>query len=170
MICSKCGKNAATNHIHTVINGIVKDVYLCPLCAKESNVSAFSNGDLFEMFSYLLNGEKTGGESHKKCELCGSTIEDISKSGRVGCDKCYDVFKAELEPLLIRIHGRTEHIGKKPKSTVESSVGEIFDKQNIDTENDEIAVLKEQLKKAIADENYEQAAVIRDEIKLKEAK
>lgn len=169
MICQKCGKNAATNHIHTVLNGIVKDVYLCSSCAKQGGNNAFSNGDLFEMFSHLLKGENIAQKSLKKCELCGSTIEDISKTGRVGCDNCYEVFKEELGPTLIRIHGRTEHIGKRPKQAIKVNDTEPKMTENVEPKDD-ILELKEQLKNAIMTENYEQAAFIRDEIKKREAK
>ena len=169
MICQKCGINAATNHIHTVLNGIVKDVYLCSSCAKQGGNNAFSNGDIFHMFSHLLNGENIAQKSLKKCELCGSTIEDISKTGRVGCANCYETFKTELGPTLLRIHGRVEHIGKRPKKDINSKEISSEMTENIERKDD-ILELKEQLKNAIMTENYEQAAVIRDEIKKREAK
>ena len=170
MICQKCGKNPANSHIHTVINGIVNDMYLCSSCAAANKAASFGNSDLFEMFSSLLENEKSPKKELKKCELCGATIEDIRKSGRVGCSDCYKVFKTELEPTLLRLHGRANHIGKRPKTAQKPQKNVPVKESKSEPPIDEVATLKEQLKKAISEENYEQAAVIRDEIKKREAK
>ncbi len=85
----------------------------------------------------------------KRCHTCGCTLSHISEKGRVGCADCYEVFKNELLPYIKRVHGNTKHIGKTP----------ILENIN------EIKELKETLNRLIAEEKYEQAAVIRDKIR-----
>ena len=86
------------------------------------------------------------------------TFEDIAQSGKVGCAKCYQTFKSLLAPSLKRIHGNTQHTGKVP-----SSAGEMVKKQN------EIKRLKEELNQMIAQQNFEEAAKLRDQIRAMES-
>jgi Uncharacterized protein with conserved CXXC pairs len=51
----------------------------------------------------------------KVCNLCGSTIKDITKSGKVGCARCYDTFRNELLVTIANIHGNIKHRGRKSK-------------------------------------------------------
>ena len=160
MLCQNCGSNNATNHIHTVVNGIVTDMYLCSGCAKSINMS-FHSDDMFGLLSSFLKSVDVSATKKLTCECCGCSYDDILNSGRVGCGNCYKTFMKQLEPALIRIHGRTEHLGKR---CTNSSDGELH--KNTDTSNiSEIERLKSELTKAIEKEEYEKAAVLRDEIK-----
>ena len=161
MICQKCGKNAATNHIHTVLNGIVKDVYLCTDCAKKYKLIQFQGGGFEAMLSELLND----GVSHKnsiRCDCCGLTLDDVKRTGRIGCSNCYNVFREFLLPTVQKLHGSTRHLGKSPlKREGNISAQPSESAESIDIIKD----LKSKLQTAIADEEYELAAVLRDEIK-----
>lgn len=35
MICELCGKNQATTHVKSMVNGEYTEMWLCPHCAKE---------------------------------------------------------------------------------------------------------------------------------------
>jgi protein arginine kinase activator len=85
------------------------------------------------------------------------SYEDFQRTGKLGCDQCFDTFRDQLEPVLKRVHGNVEHNGKIP-SSVSASI----------KASREIIKLKEQLNKAIQGEDYEKAAVIRDRIKALE--
>ena len=166
MLCEKCKKAEAVTHIRQNINGELTEMHLCENCASEITGS-FENhyGKLFSDFGFGLDSmlgsifgqdflsENLLSKPEQKCEMCGSTISAIRKSGNVGCSECYRTFREELMPLIQRIHGKTVHSGKIP----ESAEGEISLKNKI-------AELEKELKKAVDEQNFEKAVEIRDEI------
>jgi protein arginine kinase activator len=92
-----------------------------------------------------------------KCPNCGLTYTDFRKIGRLGCGECYRAFNRYLIPLLKRIHGATQHIGKAPMKA-----GKPLKKKE---KAPDIATLKEKLQQAIATEAFEEAARLRDQIR-----
>lgn len=85
---------------------------------------------------------------NKQCPTCGSTIHDISITNRLGCADCYEFFKTELKPVIAKMQNTLKHVGKSPK------------KKNFNVNDLEV-----RLSDAVKKENYEEAAIIRDEIK-----
>lgn len=156
MMCEKCGKYKATTHIRTIINGVVHEQKLCSYCANEEGLDLSQQNSLSGMLASMLGEFSVANtKTAKKCPVCSATFENISKSGKAGCSECYKTFKTELLPYLKRVHGSTKHIGKIPKDI---SVNTIPDR-------DMASQLKEELKRLVAEENYEQAAVVRDKIR-----
>ena len=103
-----------------------------------------------------------------KCDSCGSTFEDIIKTGRYGCANCYDVFEDRMDPILKKLQGANRHNGRLGKIS-DNNVK--FEKKEEKTENktdNKLEKLQEDLKLAIKEERYEDAAKIRDEIKKEE--
>jgi protein arginine kinase activator len=97
-----------------------------------------------------------------KCPACGLTYADFKKIGRLGCGDCYNVFRKYLAPLLKRIHGSNQHIGKNPaKSKIVPKLSK---------KKPGLLELKNQLQKAISEEAFEEAAHLRDQIKALEVK
>ena len=94
MLCQNCGNNPASSYVHYVVNGVVKDKYLCSECALKEKMQNLYNDDIFKMFSSFFNDE-TVKKPTKKCESCGTAFDDILNTGRLGCGKCYDVFYEE---------------------------------------------------------------------------
>lgn len=92
------------------------------------------------------------------CPMCGAYESDILRTGKVGCAKCYEFFADILDPYIQRIFGNAEHVGKAPGG----ASPEVLKAR-------ELVKLKNQLKTAISEENYEQAAVFRDQIAKLEA-
>lgn len=154
MLCSKCHKNEATVYYKQNINGDIREYALCPKCAAESEL-AFSPLNLFGGI-YAVSEARP---EQKRCTLCSSTLEEIKKSGKAGCSECYTVFRDELAPMIGNIHRSARHIGRSPEGH----------KERIKPEN-ELDRLKNDLQTAIAAEEYERAAELRDLIKEKEAK
>lgn len=167
MLCQNCGKRDATTHYHSVINGVVKDKYLCSECAVAQKQMNLEENDILKMLTSFFNDSAVPNLQTVKCECCGTSFNDIRRTGKVGCGNCYSVFKEQLVGTLQRIHGRTTHVGKRPSFSVEAATYE--PKQNIDEKQIKIDDLKVQLKKAIETENYEEAAKLRDLIRNKEA-
>ena len=96
----------------------------------------------------------------KCCPCCGAAFSDIAETGKVGCSECYKTFYTELLPYLKRIHGGVRHTGKVP-GTKQLVIKE---------ETGSVSELKAKLASLVAAEKYEEAAVVRDEIKKMEGK
>lgn len=156
MLCQKCKKNQATSHIKQVINGDVKEYFLCSKCADELGIYGFVGSmdlDLDSFFSGFFSKPSLADSKRMICPNCKSTLSDISKSGKVGCSECYNVFRDELMPILQRLHGDVSHRGKIPENALKS----LSDEQKIEK-------LQEELEKAVKEQKYELAAKYRDEI------
>ncbi len=156
MLCESCEKRQATTHIKTIMNGELKEFNLCPECAKKLGYGSFFNNlgfDFDKLFGSFMDGFTTESNA-KRCKQCGSSFEDIAKSGKVGCANCYETFYEELMPSIQRIHGRTSHTGK-----LAHSAGTEVRLRN------EISKYKLQLEKAIKEQEFEKAAELRDRIK-----
>ena len=98
-------------------------------------------------------------KSRKVCDRCGTSFEEIMETGRLGCAHCYETFEHELARSIEKIHGKSKHIGKIPHS----ASGAIRRKNRL-TE------LKVELNRAVAEQNFERAAELRDQIKELEGK
>ncbi|MDP6685326.1 MAG: UvrB/UvrC motif-containing protein, partial [Candidatus Omnitrophota bacterium] len=100
-------------------------------------------------------------ETKLKCPRCGLTYEDFKKVGRLGCGECYTAFKEVLLPLLKRIHGSTQHYGKAPQNfqKPKPSIPAPSKSKN------GLQELKDKLQKAIQNEEFEEAAKLRDKIR-----
>ena len=155
MLCEKCGKNSATTHIRSVINGEVFEKHLCGNCAASEGYGDIKANNLSQMLSSMFDNTSSNPTiSRTHCSCCGSTFEDIAKHGKCGCPECYTTFYEQLLPYFKRVHGSIKHIGKIPMNV---------DKN--ETKADKVAELRKLLNRLVKEENYEQAAVVRDQIK-----
>lgn len=161
MKCQQCGINTATTHIKTVVNGEFEEYMLCPECAKKMGYTSIFN-DFTSDFNNLLGSFFTNALPARtqatRCPVCGSTYTEIAKCGQVGCAKCYETFEQELLPSIKRMHGNTTHCGKKSEQNKAPKAPE---KSKLDE-------LKKKLNKAVDEQEFEQAAKLRDEIKALE--
>jgi protein arginine kinase activator len=154
MLCDNCGKHRAKIHYKEMKDDQVIEFHLCEECALEKGIEVPKTHQPFS-FSNIVAGMAEEVESdEEKCDSCGLSYRDFRERGRLGCSDCYQAFKAQMKPLLRRIHGSNVHIGKSPKT----SQG-VFEKRL------EIEGLKTDLSKAIEEEDFERAADIRDRIK-----
>jgi protein arginine kinase activator len=112
---------------------------------------------LAEFLSSMLDKnliKKPSEISDKKCPTCGMQFSDFSKTGRLGCGNCYLTFRSQLNGLLRKIHGSTQHRGKVP-----------FTPGDVMKPLREERKLQEELRKAVEEEDFEKAAKLRDRIK-----
>ncbi len=158
MLCEKCGKNHATTHIKTVVNGIVREYNLCSACAAQSGYG--SNSITGMLASMLGDMSPQTVKDQKRCSVCGATFSDIAHSGKMGCGECYKIFNDEILPYLKRVHGATRHVGKIPNRAP------LIVKPKEKTVED----LRQELARMVAEEKYEQAATLRDKIREMEGK
>ena len=160
MLCEKCKKNQAIVHYTEIINGKKREVNLCNECAsqeKEMNFNfdlPFSIKDIFSSLSYANKSDDFINAKQVTCPKCNSSYKRFRDIGRLGCNECYLTFKDQLIPMIQKIHGSTEHIGKVPKKA-----GAKLRIKN------KIKNLRTELNKAIQTEEFEKAAQIRDKIK-----
>lgn len=149
-------------HITDLTGDEIISLHLCPNCAKEHLQPAESTGPttstLANVLKQQLNITQTAEElaklDEKTCPVCKITFYDFRQTGRLGCPHDYSVFEEELEPLLLNVHGNTQHIGKTPKRTP-------VDQQR----QTELIRLRREMRDAIEAEKYEQASAIRDKIR-----
>lgn len=180
MLCENCGENEANVRYTQIVNGVKKEMKLCKNCADELgigdmdfnmpiNLSSFLS-DFFDDTSDTFLPEFIKKEE-LQCDECGMTYDEFVHTGKFGCAKCYDIFSNKIDPILKNLHASNRHIGRKgkitnpvlDKDTIKKEVEKKETKQ--DSEISKIDSLKEDLKQAIKEERYEDAARIRDEIK-----
>lgn len=157
MLCDICKKNVATVHLTQMVEGKTKKVDLCEACSKEKGVddpTGFSLADLLLGLGAAQEIEQASAGGEIRCPHCGFTQADFKKAGRLGCSECYKVFAEGLESLLKTMHKGTKHVGKVPQ---------VF-RQTQDMA-DKLKTLQKKLEKAIANEDFESAATLRDEVK-----
>lgn len=166
MICQVCGKKTATTHIKSIVNGHLTQYHLCSDCAREKGYAAPFEDWGFSMNSLLggLMGVGTMPETVLRCPTCGSSFEEISKTGNVGCADCYRTFREQLLPVIQRIHGTSKHKGKTPGRAALRVVDENRSMMPVEADSP-LEAKKKLLRQAIEEQNFEQAAILRDEIK-----
>lgn len=134
-------------------------MHICQNCTKLKTQELKDNLTIPELLGGLINAQEAPKkEISLKCQFCGLTYADFKKKARLGCGKCYSVFKVQINPLLKKIHGSLVYAGKSAPSIQKSPA------QN------SIKELKERLSRAVKLEEYEEAARLRDEIKQLENK
>src|SRR5215471_20579922 len=159
MLCDVCKCNDASVFLTQILEGKMQKVNLCDACSKEKGVqdpTGFALADLLLGIGAAEEIEK--GASPQKCPVCGFSQADFKKTGRLGCSECYVTFGEGLASLLKAMHKGTEHVGKLPERA-----------QHSIALSHRMRALAENLQKAVADENYETAASLRDQIKRLES-
>ncbi len=161
-MCQRCNERPATVHFTKIVNGEQSGYHLCEQCAKEHGgffAKAAQAFDFNQLLSGLLNMESSPGFSAPpatslRCSSCGMSYSQFTEIGRLGCPKCYESFSVRLDPLLRRIQNGTAHSGKVPVRSGE----QVKVRKNLDT-------LRKELHSAIASEQFERAAQLRDQIR-----
>jgi protein arginine kinase activator len=144
-ICEKCGQNPADIHIRQIINNEESELYICSKCAEKMQKKILSFLKMNNFITGMMQQVEPEDEE-KVCPLCKFDIDKIRKLGKVGCAKCYDVFASELTPIM-------------NKMNINRAI-----KEKNNTIKNEIDSLQEKLNEAVAKEEYEKAAELRDKI------
>jgi protein arginine kinase activator len=154
MLCESCKEKEATIHLTQVVDGEIKKLHLCEACAAKKGIDfqgPLSITDILLGMGIQKPSETASAE--RTCPRCHMRRTDFKKTGRFGCAACYDAFAEELPPLLKAMHRSDHHTGKVPSREsrrVQATA--------------ELASLQQQMDKAIAAENFEEAARLRDAI------
>ncbi len=162
MNCQKCDK-PATFHITELTGGEPQELHLCEdhareyLQPSEEEIAAAGPqiaGVLAQHLAVGETAEELARLDQRTCPVCGITFLEFRKRGRLGCPYDYTAFAKELEPLLVNIHGDTQHIGKSPRRSPERAQRQT-----------QLIRIRREMKDAIAAEDYERASTLRDEIR-----
>lgn len=160
MLCDNCGNNEAEVHLTQIVDNEMTTVHLCPACAADKGLEtgvAGKNLPLSDFLAQMGKGvvEEDEESAAEPCSYCGTTVGDFKQTGRLGCPHCYSVYESQLRAILRRIHGSTQHLGKVyvPPATEEAD------------KTARLAGLRQKLQRAVESEDFERAAVIRDQIR-----
>ena len=150
--------NAAVVHWTQVVNNESSTQYLCKACAAAKGISTDPPAelDVTKFLSQLgAKGSPAPSEPSRSCTFCGLTFEDFRDTGRLGCSHCFTTYDSSMRRLLERIHGSSRHVGKVylPPDPEAAEIDRRLDG------------LRRSLRRAIEVEDFERAALLRDEIR-----
>jgi protein arginine kinase activator len=167
MLCEECKKRKAVINFTQIIDNKVTTSHLCESCAEKKGIGGqvkLSAKPLNNFISHIGSQlqeekEKSGGSAEEKtCPSCGSTFKEFQETGKLGCPRCYFTFEQELGILLRRIQGSQVHVGKGPRRR----------KAGLSTHENRLLELRKLLEESVSNEEYERAAILRDEIRTLE--
>lgn len=163
MKCQQCEK-PATFHITELTETDPQEFHLCEEHAKlylsqadqgqPGAASASLQGVLAQQLQVGQTAEELARLDQQSCPVCGITFYEFRNQGRLGCPHDYECFGEELQPLLVNIHGGTQHSGKRPERSAATS-----------RQKTELIGLRREMKEAVQNEDYERASELRDQIK-----
>ncbi len=158
MKCEFCHVHEACVEVQQITAGSLREVHMCAECAaaKGFKPPADLAGLLIDGGLFPHGGdepEPAAAETAAVCPVCHMRAADFRKTSRLGCAQCYETFAGLLKPMLESMHRATAYAGKQPvREDVRS----------------ELKRLKTGLAKAIRAEAYEEAAGLRDRIRVLE--
>lgn len=161
MLCDSCRERDAEVHLTRIVDNAVTQLHLCETCARAQGVEttlAVPKHPLGDILQAVQQGAATPAEDAVACSFCGATPRDFRGTGRLGCAHCYDAMETSLRELLRRLHGSSRHVGRRyepPSAHVAHKPDSVHD-------------LQDRLERAVAAEQFELAAELRDRIRVLE--
>jgi protein arginine kinase activator len=148
-LCDECGTNPANIHLTQIMQNSTQVSHLCEDCARKKGISVSIGDEVTEETPV-----KSNPLVQKTCKRCNCTYEQFRSKGWLGCSECYTAFEKEIDELLMQMHGSLIHKGKQ--YTISGSSPQAL--------SGEMKRLRHELAVAIKNEEFEQAATIRDAI------
>jgi protein arginine kinase activator len=162
MLCDHCQERDAVVHLTRIVDNAVTQVHLCEKCAAAKGVEttvSLPQHPLGEILQAVQQqAPVTGAGEAGVCAFCGATPRDFRASGRLGCAHCYEAMEGSLRELLRRLHGSSRHVGRRYDAPRPESV----------VQADARAVLADRLQRAIEAEQFELAAQLRDQLRVRD--
>jgi len=159
-VCDVCKSAPATIQFVEQRGEEMRRISICQNCAAQQGIQQQGGSITFNLPSLLAAMASVTPNSERiqslVCPSCGLTSEKFQEVGRLGCSKCFDIFGPLIEQVIKRTQSGTAHKGLAPSNLTPM------------TKSSEIETLRQKLKEAIASERYEEAARVRDRIKLLE--
>ena len=158
MLCEECKVNEASYTLSVMVGDEVTTRHLCGDCMDKMNMN-IASGNIKSLLSSILSaitGNDTPEEKQAEvvCPRCRTTLSQFTKTGHLGCPACYEAFHEQLQPMLLQIHGRVQHAGRRPLRT------EVAQRTRTLRED-----LERQMEQAVAVEDFETAAALRDRLR-----
>jgi protein arginine kinase activator len=153
--CDKCDKPASV-YLTEILDGQKIQKHLCEECAAGEGITIKTNVPISQLLEEFVL-QSAGGPhlAELKCDVCGMTFKEFRQQGLLGCPHDYEVFSRPLEGLLHRAQeGASRHMGKTPAR----AGGDVARQTSL-------LRLRAELRDAVAGEDYERAAAVRDQIK-----
>lgn len=147
-------------HLSNIVNGQKKELHLCQDCAEKQQLLKQQELNLSAILQTVIGqhvGQLTDELARLTCPTCGIKYMEFKAEGRLGCPNDYQVFQVALKPLLLRMHRSVSHKGKKPRHSLLTTARLA-----------EIVELRQQLRRAVETEAFEEAARLRDLLREKE--
>lgn len=165
MQCEQCGTREAVVHLTQIAEDQVTVVHLCEKCAADRGFDTGAAASQTPLGGFLATLTGLGelapeGDATQRCSGCGAGFDDFRKTGRLGCAECYAAFAGPLRELMRRLHGATAHAGERYRAGGAGSAMEPVDAVA------DIEALQSQLREAIAAEDFELAARLRDALRV----
>lgn len=164
--CEHCHTSPATVHITQISENQSTVSHLCETCAREKGVvvEIGQDGIVPEVQVQAealaqLQAQPAAPKDNRECRHCHLTFSEFKAKERLGCPRCYEEFDKEIDALLMQMHGASVHKGKRHLPRAGDSLTD-----------DDLAQLQRELEGAIAREEFELAAMLRDTIRNRNAK
>jgi len=157
--CDVCGKNAATMKVSQVgKDGKAIEISVCTDCAREKGFTDIEKltANAAEIIADLKQSVDEA-DAKLVCPACGFSYAEFKRQGRLGCGKCYEAFHDQIVPLVRRIHGAVQHVGRTATGGRKQAQVKMT-----------VQKLRDALASAIQGEDYEKAAVVRDQLRRAE--
>jgi len=151
MLCDDCKKNHASRVYRETHQDRTIELHLCDECAEKRGIVIKKVLSPAELLKSILKSDAVD-DATLICPQCLFSFAEFKRLGRFGCAECARTFRPRLIPIISKIHGAKQHIGKVPKRQKMGVVSEVFR-------------LRVALKEALQKEEYERAAEIRDSLK-----
>lgn len=160
--CQGCHLLPAVVHLTQVSGDVSVTIHLCGRCAAERGITTEAAAAATPLAAFLAGlpmiHASSEAEQVAACPECGATLADFRASLRLGCAGCWSTFENPLRDLLRRIHGATVHTGKSPHEAAPwSGTAKHLAQQR--------SRLRQALQEAVAAEEFEEAAMLRDRLR-----
>jgi protein arginine kinase activator len=153
-MCEECGANPANVHLTQISPGKATVSHLCDACARRKGISiTIADGSVAPQEVDAPAAPQSKPESGAVCPRCGMRFDEFGESGRLGCSTCYQTFEADIDRMLTEMHGSSTHKGKRYSRCA-----------NHEGTPDDLARLRGDLERAVHNEEFEEAARLRDTI------
>ena len=170
--CQLCSKRPATSHLTELDpdTGQRQELHICATCIQRLDLK-LENGppsiaEILDMKSDDASSAKIKIASSlnmpaivkndERCPHCGLAFSEFGSGKLFGCAHDYAVFGDKVETLLRNYHGTTRHVGRRPGSEPDAPESAATVHR---------ASLDAALRQAVINENYENAAKLRDQLR-----
>ncbi len=183
-LCQQCASKLGVSTdphmpISQLISNYISGKNLSIPTVGDSAVDGQAGGQIGDQVGDQVGGQKVPmpqplAGAMPTCSACSMTYAKFKDTGLLGCPGCYKSFQDRLTSLIARAHeGGEQHIGKVPRRAferlvngsdgsdglgLESLIGEASEREQ------GLAQVRKKLANAVEHEDYEQAAMLRDEI------